>query len=105
MEKVLNQILDELKTLNQKVVNIESTQQEHTQLLRALEHRSEVTGAEVTTIKEEINYLKGDAAKNEARHDIVLDKLSDTDEKLDYALLKIAKHDVKLLAQKKNLPR
>ena len=59
MEKVLNQILDELKTLNQKVVNIESTQQEHTQLLRALEHRSEVTGTEVTTIKEEINLPKG----------------------------------------------
>jgi hypothetical protein len=50
MEKVLNQILDELKTLNQSVGNIESTQQEHTQLLRALEHRSEVTGIEVTTI-------------------------------------------------------
>jgi hypothetical protein len=42
--------------------NIESTQQEHTQLLRALEHRSELTGTEVTTIKEEIKRLNKKAS-------------------------------------------
>ena len=97
-EKLLQQILEKLN-------GIESTQQEHTQLLRALEHRSEVTGAEISTIKEDITYLKGDAAKNEAINGSVLDKLSDIDENLDYALLKIAKHDVKLIAQKKVLTR
>lgn len=51
-EKLLQQILEKLSS-------IESTQQEHTQLLRVLEHRSEVTSATVISMNEAISHTEG----------------------------------------------
>ncbi|SHH66235.1 hypothetical protein [Clostridium grantii] len=64
MEK---QILDILKTLKSDVDSMKSdissikeTQNEHTQLLRALEHKTDVISAEQMNLKHEVAEIKGD---------------------------------------------
>lgn len=112
MEKKLDKILSVLQEHSQIL-------QEHSQLLRTLEHRTEVTGSEVKAIKEEMHYLKGEAIKLDNgqkllkedqlallscvdnNHTEVKEKLNDLDEKMDYVLLNVARHEAKLLAKKK----
>ncbi|MDI3535500.1 MAG: hypothetical protein PWQ82_1865 [Thermosediminibacterales bacterium] len=50
----------EIKDIKLEIAGIKSTLQEHGQLLRALEHRADITGAGVTRLEEKANYLQGD---------------------------------------------
>lgn len=49
--------------MEKKIDIVLSILKEHSQLLHVLEHRTEVTGAEVTAIKEDINHMKGDITR------------------------------------------
>ncbi len=119
--------------MEKKIDSILSILKEHSQLLRVLKHRTEVTGAEVTAIKEDINHMKGDitglkeeqavikndlgvvkdelgvvkndqttlSARIDKNHTEVIMRLDDLDEKMDYVMLYVARHEAKLLAKKK----
>jgi chromosome segregation ATPase len=71
-EKLLNEILSEIKSIKGEIVNIKTTLDEHTQLLKALEHRTEENTAQINSIAENVEYLKG----TQARQERILERLS-----------------------------
>lgn len=60
MEKILNQILSELKNVNNRLDNLETQTSENTQILKALEHNSQVHKAEVDNINYKLAEISGD---------------------------------------------
>ncbi|MEG3070226.1 MAG: hypothetical protein RQM92_04755 [Candidatus Syntrophopropionicum ammoniitolerans] len=66
-KKIFQQILEKLDKIESRVNNIESTQQEQTQLLHALEYRTDVTNAAVTTIDETLQRTEGKIASMEGK--------------------------------------
>lgn len=115
MERVLNQILDELKSLNQRVEkieksvgNIESTQQEHTQLLRVLEHRTDVISAKVIAMDETIQRSEGRITSME-RSTLAIKskpqrnhrKTRTLDSSVVYLANKFTQHDMQLFEMKR----
>lgn len=72
--------------------------------LEQKEIRKDLTRLEAKMENDVINKVRALFDANQVqddRYDHVLEKLSDMDDKLDYMLLKVAKHDVQLLAKKK----
>ena len=74
IETRTSNIENRTSNIENTINNIEGTQQEHTQLLRALEYRTDVTNATVTTIDEtlqrtegKIASMKGEMASMEGR--------------------------------------
>lgn len=54
------EILDILKDMQGDLKSIKTTQNEHTQILRALEHKTDVLSAEQENMKHEIAEIKGE---------------------------------------------
>lgn len=109
MEKVLGQILDELKllrndmgslkadvaTLKTDVAGLQAGQQEHAQILRALEHRAQENGARLTRLEEKVDALQGEQA---AFRKEVKEQLAEFKEDLLYVSKKVIQHEAKLMA-------
>ncbi|NPV27298.1 MAG: hypothetical protein HPY81_07645 [Firmicutes bacterium] len=130
MEKVLGQILDELKlmrhdldslkadvatlkndvatlktdvttlktdvaTLKTDVTGLQAGQQEHAQILRALEHRAQENGARLTRLEEKVDSLQGEQA---AFRKEVKEQLAEFKEDLLYVSKKVIQHEAKLMA-------
>lgn len=54
------EILDILKEMQNDMKSIKTTQEEHTQILRALEHKTDVISAEQENLKHEAFEIKGE---------------------------------------------
>lgn len=54
------EILDILKEMQGDIKSIKTTQEEHTQILRALEHKTDVISAEQENLKHEVAEIKGE---------------------------------------------
>lgn len=111
-EKLLQQILDKLNSIETKVENIESTQHEYTQLLRVLEHRTDVIGAKVIAMEETIQRSEGRitslekatlAIKEDANqnHKETIEKLETLDSSVIYLANKFTQHDMQLFDMKR----
>ena len=62
--------------MEKKIDIVLSILKEHSQLLHVLEHRTEVTGAEVTAIKEDINHMKGDITRLKEEQAVIKNDLA-----------------------------
>lgn len=51
---------DEMKSMQGEIAGIKGTQDEHTQILRALEHKTDVISAEQENLKHEVIQIKGE---------------------------------------------
>ncbi len=85
MEKILEQILDELKGVKSEITELKQGQQnlqiqvqENTQILKALEHKADVNKAEhdnfthqLARIEGSINIIKSESTKGEEAYDFV----------------------------------
>lgn len=64
MEKEILEILksmqQDMKSVKEDIKSIKAVQDEHTQILRALEHRTEVISAEQENLKHELAEVKGE---------------------------------------------
>ena len=128
MNDILNQILDQLKELGNEVKgqrgelndlrnDVQAIREEHGGLLRVLEHRAEVTSANIVRLQEDVTYLTGsvnhlkgdmDQLKDDIgqlkgkvdhlQNDVteIKENLLDLEDGLKFALLKIAQYDARI---------
>ena len=84
-EQLLKEILSAVQSMDKRLERVEGQLEENTAILRALEHRSQVQGAEIealtlsTATKESIQQLS--------------DKLEAVNDDLSYAISKVNQHD------------
>jgi len=57
---ILKEMQNNMKSMQGDIKSIKTTQEEHTQILRALEHKSEVISAEQENLKHEAFEIKGE---------------------------------------------
>lgn len=96
MEKILADLLEQVKELRTEV---KGTKDEHGAILRALEHRTEVMGANLTRLQEDVNYIRGQVTHLEhleSQMAEIKENLLDVEDALKFALLKVAQHDSRL---------
>ncbi|MCL6479931.1 MAG: conserved oligomeric Golgi complex subunit 6 [Peptococcaceae bacterium] len=123
MESVLNQILAELKALNNRVGNVENDLSALNNRVGNMENDLSALNNRVGNMENDLSALKKGQLHLETRieNEIVekiralfdareaqsdktnqiLDKLTDIDDSITYALAKVARHEAKLFAQKK----
>lgn len=58
--EVLKSMQSDMKSMQEEIVAIKSTQGEHTQILKALEHKTDVISAEQENLKHEVAEIKGE---------------------------------------------
>lgn len=68
----VNVLKNDVSILKNEVSSIKSTLDEHTQLLKALEHRTEENTAQMNSIAENVEYLKG----TQTRQEKILERLA-----------------------------
>ncbi len=60
MKPLDKEILDILKSIHNDIKNIKKTQDEHTQILSAIEHKTNVIAAEQENLKHEVAEINGE---------------------------------------------
>lgn len=60
MQQDMKSMKQDMSSMKQDIVSIKSTQKEHTQLLSALEHKTNVISAEQENLKHEAAEIKGE---------------------------------------------
>lgn len=60
MQQDIKSVKEDIKLVKEDIKSIKVVQDEHTQLLRALEHRTEVISAEQENLKHELAEVKGE---------------------------------------------
>ncbi|OAA95131.1 hypothetical protein [Clostridium coskatii] len=60
MKQDINSMRQDMSSMKKDIVSIKSTQKEHTQLLSALEHKTNVISAEQENLKHEVAEIKGE---------------------------------------------
>lgn len=96
VEKILADLLEQVKELRTEVKGVKD---EHGAILRALEHRTEVMGANLTRLQEDVNYIRGQVTHLEhlgSQMAEIKENLLDVEDALKFALLKVAQHDTRL---------
>jgi predicted nucleic acid-binding Zn-ribbon protein len=58
--EILKSMQSDIKAMKNDIDGIKSAQMEHTQILRALEHKTDVIAAEQENLKHEVAELKGE---------------------------------------------
>ena len=58
--EILKSMQSDIKAMKNDIDGIKSAQKEHTQILRALEHKTDVIAAEQENLKHEVAELKGE---------------------------------------------
>jgi len=57
---ILKEVQSDMKSMQGDMKSIKTTQGEHTQILRALEHKTDVISAEQENLKHEVAEIKGE---------------------------------------------
>ncbi len=57
---ILKSMQGDMKSMQGEIAGIKGTQDEHTQILRALEHKTDVISAEQENLKHEVIQIKGE---------------------------------------------
>lgn len=57
---ILKVMQSDMKSMQSDIKSIRTTQEEHTQILRALEHKTDVISAEQANLKYEVAEIKGE---------------------------------------------
>ncbi|MBU3159047.1 hypothetical protein KPL37_04650 [Clostridium frigoris] len=57
---ILKEMQSDMKSMQGDIKSIKTTQEEHTQILRALEHKTDVISAEQENLKHEVFEIKGE---------------------------------------------
>ncbi|MFD3157887.1 hypothetical protein ACFIJ5_13615 [Haloimpatiens sp. FM7330] len=60
MQSDMVSMKNDIKSTKEDIKGIKSTQEEHTQILRALEHKTEVISAQQENLKHEVAEIKGE---------------------------------------------
>ncbi|MBZ4654057.1 MAG: hypothetical protein JG781_1396 [Peptococcaceae bacterium] len=58
-KELLKQILEKMTSMEKEISGLKEGQKEHTQLLKAIEHRVEVSDARLCRMEEDVTQIKG----------------------------------------------
>lgn len=75
-------IKTEVQNLNNRMDTVEGKLDEQRDILRALEHRTEENSAQLTSLSENVNYIKGDIIKINSRLDYQVAEIAKTKEEV-----------------------
>ena len=79
MEQLLQQILNELQTMNQRLSNSELRQNEISQIVQAIHHQQEIADAKLEALTLDVHYIRGDLTslkEGQERQDRILESLA-----------------------------
>lgn len=82
MQNEIKSIKDDIRNIKDELDIINGKMDEHHDLLDALEHRVEKNTAQLTSVSENVNYIKGDLTKLDKRLDHQLFKIAKTNEEI-----------------------
>lgn len=82
-------VKSEIKNLNNRMDTVDGKLDEQRDILRALEHRTEVNSAELSFMKEDIKDIKGDISRINNRLDYQVSEIAKTKEEI--SILKVMK--------------
>ncbi len=93
MEKILKEILNKVSSLDSKVNNIEEQQKENTQILRALEHKTDIHHSLLDNITNDLAGIKGNQKTmqkdiDDIKHDVNVMAINTAKNSLDIAKIR-----------------
>lgn len=100
IEDVLNNILDKIEILEDKIDELNGKKEEDTKILRALEHKADIHKAEIDKLNNELAHLSGGISDlNKSQKDI-LNNLENIGEEIDIISINTAKNQLDIARMK-----